>query len=60
MNILMILALIPLAFVLWWFGFKATERMRIDKNEERAVKAKQLGIDLTANTQHEENSKKDI
>ncbi len=46
MSIWFMLAMIPVAYFLWWVGFVATKRMRIEKNKERAALAKKNNIDL--------------
>ena len=46
MNWWLIIAILPVAWFLWWIGFVATKGMRIDKNKEREAKAKKIGIKL--------------
>jgi len=46
MSWLVWLAMIPVAWFLWWVGFVATKGMRIEKNKERAALAKKNNITL--------------
>ena len=42
MDWLLWLCMIPLAWFMWWVGFVATRRMRIEKNKEREIRFKRI------------------
>jgi hypothetical protein len=45
MDWLLWLAMIPLAWFMWWVGFIATRRMRVEKNAQREVIFSRMRVD---------------
>ncbi len=44
----LLLIMLPLGILLWWAGFAATRRMRIEKNREREALARRLPAEKAA------------
>jgi len=52
-EVIFVVVLLAFAALLWWFGFIATKRMRVEKNKAREIQAKK-NLEELARQQAEE------
>jgi len=58
-EVIFVVVLLAIAALLWWFGFIATKRMRVEKNAMREVQAKK-NLELLARQQAEEAATEEL